>query len=107
MIAFEPQGKTVPFTADTSAPTAVQALTSANIQCPQVMLTNTSSTIDVFVGYGQTSDEAKANSVIASSVKGYYLLRGTQVVISASPAAYFTGISSGPAIVMVTPGYGN
>lgn len=107
MNAFEVQGNTVTFTADATQPTGVQAPSSNDVRSPQVMLTN-AGTVDVFVGWGSTSDAAKANAILPTSTSrfGYYLLSKTQVVISAPPEAFFTGVSASAAIVYVTPGAG-
>jgi len=107
MIAFEVQGKTVTFTGDATAPAGVQALSNNDVRSPQKMLTN-AGTVAVFVGWGETSDAAKANAILPTGTPryGYYLLPSTQVVITAPPEAYFTGISASAAIVYITPGKG-
>lgn len=109
MIAFQPKGPVQSFTAAGSAPTSITVVPMAGLQAAQVMLTNISSTIDVTVGWGASDTEAKANAVagLAGCAKQYYLLRGTQVVVSAK-GPYFTGISvSSTAVVEVQPGTGN
>ncbi len=107
MIAFESQGPILAFTSASSAPTSVQALPSSNLQSGQVMLTNVSSTIDAVIGWGETDTKAKENSVLGASQNQYYLLRGTQVVISAK-GPYFTGIAvSSTADIKVQSGTGN
>jgi hypothetical protein len=105
--AFQPLGPIVGFTADTSAPTAQQAGVTGDVRGPQVMLTNTSSTVDVVVGWGSDSPGAKAAAASTTSESQYYLLRGSQVVISVGSGAYFTGItSSSTAVVKVQAGVG-
>ena len=108
MVAFEPQGPIVVFVAATAAPTAAQLTQSGNLQSDQVMLTNVSSTVDAIIGWGQTSDTAKLNAVVGASPNQYYLLRGTQVVVSAK-GPYFTGLTDGAstAAIKVQPGTGN
>lgn len=108
MSAFQVLGKTVTFTAATSAPSPVQCLTSNGVRAEQYILTNIGTAV-VFVGWGQATDQASANAVIPTSTPTcvYVLLPGTQTTITAPPDAFFTGITSAStAVVYVTPGYG-
>lgn len=110
MIAFTPTGKVMSFTADTSAPTPVQVLPKDGAADQQYILTNTDSSDDVCVGYGPTAAIATFNATEANTPQSggvYFLLRSTQVAITAGPGAFFTGVSSSTAIVKVQPGYGN
>lgn len=108
MIAWNPQGPIQSFTADTSPPTSVQVPSLAGMKAPQVMLTNISSTQDCVVGWGQTDAEAKFNAITGTNTPNqYYLLRGTQVAVSAGPNDFFTGIAAGSDVIKVQPGYGN
>lgn len=109
MTAFNPSGPLVGFTAATSAPTSVQAISLTDEYAQQFMLTNTSGSIDCVVGWGQTDAEAKLNAAAGTTVANCtYLMRGTQVVITAAPAAYFSGITaSSTAVVKVQAGIGN
>jgi hypothetical protein len=108
MQAFQTSSVLQTFTGGTSAPTSVQVKTADGIQGGQVILTNTSSTIDVVVGWGSTDAIAKLNAVAGNSSNQYYLLRGTQVVVSAGNESYFTGITgTSTAIVYVQAGQGN
>lgn len=109
MSAFQVTGKTVTFTAATSAPTTVQAPTLENERAPQYVLTNIG-TADVFVGYAADTGSATANAVIPTGTPtfGFWLLARCQVTLSGPPGAFFTGITaSGTSIVYVTPGYGD
>lgn len=112
MIAFDPQGPLLTFTAASSAPTSQQATTPDNVMNQQVCLTNTSSSIDVIIGWGASDAQAKLAATAPSGTSNasncFYLLRGTQAVITTAPNAYFTGISvSSTAVVYVQAGYGN
>ena len=104
--AFLPTGKTVTFTADTTAPTPVQAsqLTVGN---GQYRIINAGSVL-VFLGYATTAAEATTNAaVVSASGPAIPLLPGTDEILSFVPNAYFTGItSSGTAAIYITPGDG-
>lgn len=104
--AFLPMGNTVAFTANTAAPSAVQA-TATGIGCNQYEIIN-SGTVTVFVGWGANATVANTNAtVVTSTGPGYPLLAGTDKIISAPPNTYFTGItSSGTATIYITPGEG-
>ena len=106
---FQVQGNTCTFTGATPAPTAVQCPANSGVPAPQVVLTNISSTVDVWVSWGATAAAAAVNAAIPTSTTkfGYYLLRGTQVVVSTPPNAFFTGTTaSSTAVVYITPGTG-
>lgn len=109
MIAFQPKGNLASFTGATSAPTAVRSLGAPAEPSQQYCLTNTSSTIDCTVGWGAAAAEAELNAAAGASVVNcYYLLRGTQVVVTGPRAAYFSGITgSSTAVVKVQVGIGN
>ena len=104
---FCPSGNTVVFTAATSAPTPVQAL-STTLGGNQYRVINAGSTL-VFMGVGTTSANATANAVVVSSTQAAIpLLAGTDEIITFPPNAWFTGItSSGTAAIYITPGDGD
>lgn len=104
---FCPCGNTVTFVAATSAPTAVQAV-STTLGGNQYRVIN-AGTVVVFMGIGTTASDANNNAVvITSSQKAIPLLAGTDEIITFPPNAYFTGItSSGTASVYITPGDGS
>jgi hypothetical protein len=104
--AFTKLGNTVVFTANTSAPTPVQAL-SSTLGGNQYRIIN-NGTVIVFLGYGTTSAEANSNAVVVSSTgPSMPILPGTDEILSFVPNAYFTGItSSGTAAIYITPGDG-
>lgn len=104
---FCPSGNTVVFTANTSAPTPVQAV-STTLGGNQYRVINAGSTL-VFMGVGVSASDASNNAVvISSSQKAIPLLAGTDEIITFLPNAYFTGItSSGTAAIYITPGDGD
>lgn len=104
--AFTKLGNTVVFNASTSAPTAVQAV-STTLGGNQYRIINAGS-VTVFLGYGTSaSDAANNTAVVTSSGASFPLLAGTDEILTFVPNAYFTGItSSGTAQVYITPGDG-
>jgi len=105
--AFTPTGNTVTFTANTTAATPVQAV-STTLGGNQYRILN-SGTVTVFMGVGSTSALATANAtVVVSTALAIPLLAGTDEILTFSPNAYFTGItSSSTAVVYITPGDGS
>jgi hypothetical protein len=105
--AFTKTGNTVVFTAATSAPTPIQAV-SSTLGGNQYRIINAGS-VTVFLGYGDTSAGATANSaVITTTGTSIPLLPGTDEILSFVPNAYFTGITaSSNATIYVTPGDGS
>ena len=104
--AFTQMGNTVAFTAATSAPTAVQAV-STTLGGNQYRIIN-SGNVTVFLGYGTTASQASNNAAVVSTTGlSIPLLAGPDEILTFVPNAYFTGItSSGSASVYVTPGDG-
>jgi hypothetical protein len=104
---FTPTGNTVTFTATTTAPATVQAV-STTLGGNQYRLINAGN-VTVFLGYGTTSDAANtAAAVVTSSGKALPLLAGTDEIITFAPNAHFTGVTgSGTAVIYITPGDGD
>lgn len=104
--AFTKTGNTVAFVASTSAPAAVQCL-SSTLGGNQYRIIN-SGTVTVFLGYGTSTSDASNNAaVVTSTGSSFPLLAGTDEILTFVPNAYFTGItSSGTASVYITPGDG-
>jgi hypothetical protein len=104
--AFTKTGNTVVFTAATSAPTPVQAL-STTLGGNQYRIIN-SGLVTVFLGYGVDSGNATNSAVVVTTTgPAYPLLAGTDEILTFVPNAYFTGITgSSTAAVYITPGDG-
>jgi len=104
--AFTKTGNTVTFLAATTAPAAVQCL-STTIGGNQYRIIN-AGTITVFLGYGTTAAAANSSAqVVSSSQEAFPLLPNTDEILTFVPNAYFTGITaSGNATVYITPGDG-
>ena len=104
--AFTPLGNTVVFTAASSAPTPVQAL-SNTLGGNQYRIINSGNVV-VFLGLGNTSTNATTNTaVISTTGQSIPLLPGTDEILTFVPNAYFTGITStSTAVIYVTPGDG-
>ena len=106
--AFSPNGNTVTFTANTSAPTPVQASNyEPSGMAGQYRVIN-AGTITVFLGVGNSSANATANAqVVSTSGPSIPLLPGTDEILSFGFNAYFTGVTvSGTSQVYITPGNG-
>ena len=104
---FCPSGNTVTFTANTSAPTPVQAV-STTLGGNQYRILNAGS-VTAFLGVGTTAAAANsAAAVVTSSGQAIPLLAGTDEIITFLPNAYFTGVTgSSTAVIYITPGDGS
>jgi hypothetical protein len=104
--AFTVSGNTVAFTAGTTAPAPVQAV-SSTLGGNQYRIIN-AGTVPVFLGFGFTATDATNRAVVVTtSGPAVPLLPGTDEILTFVPNAWFTGITtSGTAIVYITPGDG-
>jgi len=103
--AFTKTGNTVTFTANVTAPTPVQ-VTNSTIGGNQYRIINAGTTV-VFLGYGNTaSDATNAATTITTTGQAFPLLPSTDEILTFVPNAYFTGVSTGAAVVYITPGDG-
>jgi len=104
--AFTRTGNTVVFTAASTAPSPVQAV-STTLGGNNYRIIN-SGNVTVFLGYGQDASNATSNSAIVTTTgTAVPLLPGTDEILSFVPNAYFTGAtSSGTANVYIIPGDG-
>ena len=104
---FTPSGNTVTFTAATTAPAAVQAV-STTLGGNQYRILNAGSVV-AFLGIGTTAAAANAAAVaVTSSGSAIPLLAGTDEVITFAPNTYFTAVTaSSSAVIYITPGDGN
>jgi hypothetical protein len=105
--AFTPLGNTIVFTANTTAPTPVQAVSFTG-GANQYRIVVPQGTNTVFLGFGVSSAAANSNAVvITSSTFTMPLLPGTDEILTFLPNAYFTGITiAGSTLVYITPGDG-
>ena len=112
-IAFLQNGSTAAITAAQTAPTPVQitanfSVSGALLPRLQYRILNTGSVV-VFLGVGQTSAAATANSgTISGTGNAIPLLPGTDEIFSFPANSYFTGsvASATTAGVYITPGEG-
>ena len=104
--AFTKTGNTVVFTAATTAPSPVQAV-SSTLGGSNYRIINSGS-VTVFLGYGTTASDATNNSpVITTTGTAIPLFPGTDEILTFVPNAYFTGTTaSGTASVYILPGDG-
>jgi predicted RNA methylase len=105
--AFSPTGLTVSFTADTTAPTAVAAVSTAPSTRParEYRVVNAGAET-VLLGVGATAAAAQtaAVSIAAGAVP---ILQGAVEILGFPAGSFFTGdTASGTAVVYVTPGEG-
>lgn len=101
--AFTVTGNTVTFTAASTAPSAVQAV-SATLGGNQYRVINNGS-VTVFLGFA--SDGANAASKAANVATSLPILPNTDEILTFIPNAYFTGkTASGTAVMYITPGDG-
>lgn len=103
---FTPYGNTVTFTANVTAPTAVQAAASG--LGPNQYLIQNSGNVTVFLGVGGSASAAANNAAtVTTTGPSIPLLQSTVQVLTLPPNSYFTGVASGAAAVYITPGEGN
>ena len=104
---FTPSGNTVTITAATTAPNAVQAI-STTLGGNQYRILNAGSVV-AFLGVGTTAAAANsAAAVVSSSGAAIPLLAGTDEIITFLPNAYFTAVTgSSTAVIYITPGDGS
>ena len=105
--AFTPTGNTVVFTAATSAPAPVQAI-SNGLGANQYRIVVPQGTNTVFLGFGVTSAIATTNAAVVTTTSFTLpILPGTDEILTFLPNAWFTGVTaSGSTSVYVTPGDG-
>ena len=106
MRAFQQQGNTVTFTANTSAPTPVQcAFFTQQLSACEVRVINSGSNM-VFLGVGNSAAEATAKAIVGAG-PAIPILPGTDEILSFNSNSYFTGITaSGTSVLYMTPGSG-
>ena len=103
IISFTPTGQTQSFTAAASAPTAVQATSTAG---NQFRIINSGSVV-VFLGVGATAAAATTNATSSFPSLAIPLLPGTDEILTFAINSWFTGLaSSSTAVIYITPGIG-
>lgn len=100
--AFTRTGNTVTFTAASTIPTPVQAI-STTLGGNQYRVINAGTSI-VFLGFGTTASEATASA--GDVAASFPLLPSTDEILTFQPNAYFTGNCASTATVYITPGDG-
>jgi hypothetical protein len=109
---FFPTGKTVAFTASTTAPSGVVAPSSNALAVELQYRIHNSGTATVFIAFGATAALAQARAVIptgtgSNSKDSYPLVAGAVEVFSAPANSCWSGIiATGTASIYVTPGAG-
>mgnify|MGYP006268326645 CR=1 FL=1 len=107
--AFVPLGNTVTFLANTSPPTAVQAVQGGanNVSFCQYRIFNSGAAL-IFLGWGANATIANNNAtVVATTANTIPVLPGTLEVLSLPANTYMTAITSAnTSQVYVTPGLG-
>lgn len=102
---FDPSGPVVSFTASTSAPTAVQALSKNNVETPLVMVANGSTNVGATIGWGLTTNAANAAATSTVSPNQFYLNPMQQMVIAGQTDGFYTGITTtNTAVIFVQSG---
>lgn len=92
MNAWQPKGPLLNFTAASTAPTAVQVISLSGETGEVCKVDNTSSTVDVVIGWGGSSAEAIANASAAANVQNCAIvLHGTIQTFGIPANAYVTG----------------
>lgn len=105
--AFSPLGLTVSFTAAPTAPTAVQAVTTAPTTRPayEYRVVNAGAEL-VLLGVGATAAAAAA-AAISIAAGAVPLVPGAVEILGFPAGSFFTGdTASGTSVVYVTPGAG-
>lgn len=104
---FTASGNTVTFTAASTAPTAVQAV-SSTLGGNQYRILNAGA-VTVFLGVGSTASSAANNAVtVSTTAASIPLFANSTQILTFTPNAYFTGATaSSTAVVYITPGDGN
>jgi hypothetical protein len=111
-IAFAPLGETVVIAAAASAPAGLQVPVYAKFDpqnAGQYRITNSSTTVTVFLGFGGTAADATANAVapIAGNPSpAIVLMPGTTAILRMNGSVFFSGVAASAVTVYITPGQG-
>ncbi len=113
MIAFTPQGPILSVAAAANvaaaAVVAVQVVSTGNTKVQQIKMSNTDSTNDAVVGWGQTAAQAAFNAVVANAATNCtFLMHSTIEVITVPDNCFVTAIlAAGTPTIKLQAGYGN
>lgn len=105
--AFSPLGLTVSFTAATTAPTSVRAVSTAPTTRPtyEYRIVNAGTEV-VLLGVGATDAAAQA-AAVSLAAGAVPILPGAVEILGFPAGSFFTGdTASGTSVVYVTPGAG-
>lgn len=103
--AFTPQGNTVTFTANVTAPTAVQA-TSGSLGATSYRIHNVGNSV-IYLGFGATASDATAMANTSISGSTITMVANSVEVFTLNANQYFTAVtSSGTSAVTVLVGDG-
>lgn len=103
--AFTPMGNTVTFTAATTSPAPVQAV-SSTLGANQYRVHNSGAVV-IALGFGTTSAEATASANTSVNGKTITMVPGSIEVFSLPGNAFFTGqTATSTAVVYISPGDG-
>lgn len=107
--AFTVTGNTVTLTANVTANTPVQCL-STTLGGNQYRIINTSTTVIAYLSFASSASDATANCLIpnaTNSSRTLPILPSTDEIITFVPNAYFTALTaSSTATLFITPGDG-
>lgn len=105
IMPFTPMGNTVTFTAATTAPTPVQAL-STTVGGTQYRVHN-SGNVAIYIGFGSTANAATAMANTTPTGSTITMVPSSVEVFTFNANQYFTAVTaSGSSVVYVTPGDG-
>jgi hypothetical protein len=105
IMPFTPMGNTVTFTAATTAPTPVQAL-STTVGGTQYRIHNTGNAA-IYIGFGPNAAAATAMANTTPAGATITMVPSSVEVFTFNANQYFTAVTStGTSVVFVTPGDG-
>jgi hypothetical protein len=105
IMPFTPMGNTVTFTADTVAPTPVQAA-STTVGGTQYRIHNNGTAV-IYLGFGPNAATATSMANVTPNGSTISMVAGSVEVFTLNANQYFTAMtSSGNSVVYITPGDG-
>jgi hypothetical protein len=105
IMPFTPMGSTIKFTADTVAPTPVQAA-STTVGGTQYRVHNSGSSI-IYLGFGPNATAATSMANATPNGATISMVAGSVEVFTLNANQYFTAVTAGgTSVVFITPGDG-